>query len=404
MPVKSARLPNPSLFAKGAIARLMFALGGDGEEIRIAGGAVRNAMLGLPANDIDCATTSLPKETIRRAERAGFHAIPTGIEHGTITVVVDGTPFEVTTLRADIATDGRRATVAFGRDFAADAARRDFTINALYADADGLVTDYVGGLDDIAAKRVRFIGDAATRIREDFLRILRLFRFHAIYGGGDLDADALSACIREREGLDILSRERVRAELMKLIAASRGAAMLRVMDETGFLVRILGGVVNRVRLSKLPIGAAPALKLGALAVECAEDAQRLRERLALSNQESDVLTRVARISEKLRAAEFNVAPKSMRALIYRDRADVAGAVIACLAAADAPPDMIADARTVAAWAPPSLPWRGADALAAGAKPGPQVGEWLARAESLWIEADFPGQADILADLWRRAAP
>ena len=168
MPVKSARLPNPSLFAKGAIARLMFALGGDGEEIRIAGGAVRNAMLGLPANDIDCATTSLPKETIRRAERAGFHAIPTGIEHGTITVVVDGTPFEVTTLRADIATDGRRATVAFGRDFAADAARRDFTINALYADADGLVTDYVGGLDDIAAKRVRFIGDAATRIRRAY--------------------------------------------------------------------------------------------------------------------------------------------------------------------------------------------------------------------------------------------
>lgn len=404
----TSRLPDPNLFAQGPIARLLAAIGGDGEDIRVAGGAVRNAMLGLAPADIDCATTATPDETMRRAARAGFRVVPTGVEHGTVTVLVGETPFEVTTLRADIETDGRRAVVSFGRDFAADAMRRDFTINALYADADGTVTDYVGGLDDLAARRVRFIGDATTRIREDYLRILRLFRFHATYADGPIDEEALSACIRERNGLDGLSRERVRAELMKLFKAPRADETLAIMDETGFLTRLLGGVAHRARLGALreeyPEAAAPALSLSLLGVECEEDAARLRARLALSNEESSLLARAAKAFTGLRAERFEPSENRLKALLYRLGADLGPALAACLIAAKASAPTIADGYIAAEWTPPALPWRGADALAAGVAAGPAVGEWLARAEALWIDADFPSEPDILADIWARAAP
>jgi len=180
---------------------VLAALDGAGEEARVVGGAVRNALLGEPHGDVDIATTAPPDEVIRRIEAAGFKAVPTGVEHGTVTVVADGRPFEVTTLREDVETFGRHATVAFGRDWRRDAERRDFTMNALSLSRDGTVHDYVGGLDDIAARRVRFIGDAATRIAEDYLRILRFFRFHAAYGEGALDPQGLAACIEARAGL-----------------------------------------------------------------------------------------------------------------------------------------------------------------------------------------------------------
>ena len=170
------------------LQKLLTILSADGEQARVAGGAVRNALLGEPVADVDIATTALPKETMRRAEAAGFKAIPTGIEHGTVTVVAHGKGYEVTTLRADIETDGRRAKVSFGRDWQADAERRDFTINALYAEADGTVVDLVGGIADLKTRRLRFIGDAETRIREDHLRILRFFRFFAWFGDGRPDA------------------------------------------------------------------------------------------------------------------------------------------------------------------------------------------------------------------------
>ena len=186
--------------AQPALSRLLSALDGGGEETRVVGGAVRNLLLGEPASDIDLATTALPQETMRRGKAAGFKAVPTGIEHGTVTLVADGTSFEVTTLRRDVETDGRRAKVVFGRDFVADALRRDFTINALGLGRDGTVHDYCGGLDDLAQRRVRFIGDATARIREDYLRILRFFRFHARYGVGAPDAEGLSACIAGRKG------------------------------------------------------------------------------------------------------------------------------------------------------------------------------------------------------------
>ncbi len=227
----------------GALSRLLGVLDTGGEEARVVGGAVRNALLGLPVAEINVATTAVPEEVVKRAGAAGFKPVPTGIEHGTVTVVIDKQPFEVTTLRKDIETDGRHAKVAFGRDWKTDAERRDFTINALSAKRDGTVYDYAGGLDDLAARRVRFIGDPGKRIAEDYLRILRFFRFHAAYGTSDHpDAEGIAACIAGRDGLAQLSRERVRMELMKLLVATHAVPALISMTDAGLLLRVLGGV------------------------------------------------------------------------------------------------------------------------------------------------------------------
>ena len=233
-----SRLDAPWL-REGALAKLLAVLDRDGEEARVVGGAVRNALLGEPPGDFDIATTALPREVVRRAEAAGFKPVPTGIDHGTITVVVGGKPFEVTTLREDVETDGRHAKVAFGRDWKRDAERRDFTMNALSVGRDGTMHDHVSGLADAAARRVRFIGDPAQRIAEDYLRILRFFRFHAAYGHGAPDPDGLHACIVARAGLDTLSRERVRMEVMKLLVTPHAVATLAVMAETGLLDNVL---------------------------------------------------------------------------------------------------------------------------------------------------------------------
>src|SRR5437588_4814251 len=196
----------------GLTARVLELLSGNGEEARVVGGAVRNALLKIPTGDIDIAPTALPDEVVRRARTAGIKCVPTGIEHGTVTLVVDAQPFEVTTLREDTETYGRKAKVAFGRDWIRDAERRDFTINGLSVDADGVVHDHVGGLADIEARRVRFIGDAGQRIAEDYLRILRFFRMHAAYGAGESDRAGYIACVEGRAGLASLSAERVRME------------------------------------------------------------------------------------------------------------------------------------------------------------------------------------------------
>ena len=236
-----SRLDAPWL-REGALAKLLAVLDRDGEEARVVGGAVRNALLGEPPGDFDIATTALPREVARRAAAAGFKPVPTGIDHGTITVVIGGRPFEVTTLREDVETDGRHAKVAFGRDWKRDAERRDFTMNALSVGRDGAIHDHVGGLADAAARRVRFIGDPAQRLAEDYLRILRFFRFHAAYGHGAPDPASLHACIAARAGLDTLSRERVRMEVMKLLVTPHAVATLAVMAETGLLGNVLAGV------------------------------------------------------------------------------------------------------------------------------------------------------------------
>src|ERR1700680_145647 len=280
----------------GAPPRVLELLDGNGEEARVIGGAVRNALLGIPTGDIDIATTAPPREVSRRAKAAGIKSVPTGIEHGTVTLVVDSQPFEVTTLREDTETFGRKAKVAFGRDWSRDAERRDFTINGLSVDADGVVHDYVGGLDDIAAKRVRFIGDPERRIAEDYLRILRFFRIHAAFGVGEPDRAGYLACIRARAGLANLSAERVRMEMLKLMIAEGAAVAVTAMADGGLLLPIFGGVAYvgpfRAMISaERMLGWKPDAirRLGALAVAVTEDARRVATRLRLSNAETKAL-------------------------------------------------------------------------------------------------------------------
>src|ERR1700692_1803178 len=280
----------------GPAARVLALLNADGEEARVVGGAVRNALLDLPIGDVDIATTAIPEEVTRRAKAAGIKSVPTGIEHGTVTLVIDAHPFEVTTLREDTETFGRRAKVAFGRDWARDAARRDFTINGLSVDADGVVHDHVGGLDDILAKRVRFIGDPNQRIAEDYLRILRFFRMHAAYGTGEPDRAGYLACIVAREGLATLSAERVRMEMLKLVVAEGAAGAVTAMSDGGLLLPIFGGVAYpgpfaaMISVERL-LGLEPdaVRRLGALAVAVTEDARRVASRLRLTNAETRML-------------------------------------------------------------------------------------------------------------------
>ena len=265
---RDGTLDAPELLGDPRVSRMMALLNHDGEETRIVGGAVRNALLGLPAGDIDLATTALPEAVMARAKRAKLRTIPTGLAHGTVTVLDTGMPFEVTTLREDVETDGRHAVVRFGRDFEQDAQRRDFTVNALSVGPDGTLYDTTDGVGDLAGGRIRFIGDAATRIREDYLRILRFFRFHATYGIGALDPAGLAAAIACRSGLDGLSRERVRAEVLKLLAAPGTTALLETLQQHGFLEQILGAEADVPRLARLIAQEGDAadslLRLGAL--------------------------------------------------------------------------------------------------------------------------------------------
>src|ERR1700694_3945230 len=280
----------------GPTARVLQLLDGNGEEARVVGGAVRNALLKIPTGDIDIATTALPAEVIRRAKAAGIKTVPTGIEHGTVTLVVEAQPFEVTTLREDIETFGRKANVAFGRDWVRDAQRRDFTINGLSVDADGVVHDHVGGLDDIAARRVRFIGDPNQRIAEDYLRILRFFRIHAAYGSGEPDRAGYLACIAARAGLATLSAERVRMEMLKLMVAEGAAVAVTAMADGGLLLPIFGGVAytgpfTAMISAERMLGWKPDAirRLGALAVAVTEDAKRVATRSRLTNAETKAL-------------------------------------------------------------------------------------------------------------------
>jgi poly(A) polymerase len=228
-----------NLLQRPAVRQLLKALNADGEEARLVGGAVRDSLMGRTVGDIDIATTALPELVISRVNRQGWKAVPTGLEHGTVTAVIDGAPYEITTLRRDVTTDGRHASVAFSRDFAEDAMRRDFTINAMSISMDGLIHDYSSGKDDARLGIIRFMGDAGTRIREDYLRILRFFRFHASHGRGKPDALALIACEQNKAGLRQLSRERIRQELLKLLPAHSAPDVVMLMQISGIWQEIL---------------------------------------------------------------------------------------------------------------------------------------------------------------------
>jgi poly(A) polymerase len=391
----------------GPTARVLELLNGHGEEARVVGGAVRNALLKIPTGDIDIATTALPAEVIRRAKAAGIKSVPTGIEHGTVTLVVDAQPLEVTTLREDIETFGRKAKVAFGRDWVRDAQRRDFTINGLSVDATGVVHDHVGGLDDIAARRVRFIGDPHQRIAEDYLRILRFFRIHAAYGAGEPDRAGYLACIGAQAGLASLSAERVRMEMLKLMVAEGAAGAVAAMAEGGLLLPIFGGIaytgpfaamISAERLLGLKPDA--IRRLGALAVAVTEDARRVALRLRLTNSETKALDSMGHRWWRLAGMDEATARRRLYRLgedRYRDRL--------MLAWARAGEDTISTpwrelATLPARWSAPKFPLKAADFIGRGIAEGPLLGQVLALAEDAWLAADFPldqGALKAIAD-------
>jgi poly(A) polymerase len=393
--MNNARLLDAPWLTSGSVTRVLELLNGNGEEARVVGGAVRNALLNIPIGDIDIATTALPEEVIRRAKAAGIKSVPTGIEHGTVTLVIDAHPFEVTSLREDTETFGRKAKVAFGRDWVGDAHRRDFTINALSVGADGVVHDYVGGLDDIAARRVRFIGEAEQRIAEDYLRVLRFFRIHAAFGAGEVDRAGYLACLRARAGLATLSAERVRMELLKLLVADGAVGAVVAMAEGGLLLPIVGvaytgpfaAMIAAERL--LGLKPDPMRRLAALAVAVTEDARRLASRLRLTNAETKALDSMGHRWWRLAGMDKARARRRLYRLgedRYRDRLLLAWA----RAGRDADP---APWRELALlpqrWSAPKFPLKAADFIARGIAEGPALGHVLTLAEDAWLAADFP---------------
>ena len=409
-------LSNERWFTDPALKRLFALLNADGGEVRVAGGAVRNSLMGLPVADIDLATTLAPETVMARAKAAGIKAVPTGIDHGTVTLVIDGTPFEVTTLRRDLETDGRRAKVAFGEDWQEDAERRDLTINALYVGADGEVIDLVGGLPDVEAKTVRFIGDADTRIAEDYLRILRFFRFFAHYGGGRPDPMGLKACSRAKDKLASLSAERVWAETKKLLAARDPGRALLWMRQSGVLGAILPET-EKWGIDAIPALVAaeqalgwepqPLLRLAAIVPKDPARLAALAERLRLSNAEAAFLDRFARAPRP----NGEVTDAAFDRELYRLGQD---GVIASLkidfaqarAQAGGDPKAMTKAGRLSAllaraekFERPVFPLSGADVLAAGVAPGPKVGETLKQLEETWIGSNFSfDRAKLLARL------
>ncbi len=402
----TAQLPNlvgAAWLAVPAVQRVFAVLIGDGGEARIIGGAVRNALMGLPVGEIDFGTTATPDAVAARAAAAGIKVAPTGIEHGTLTLVVDGRPFEVTTLREDIETDGRHAVVRFGSDWEADARRRDFTVNALSVDADGTVHDPVGGYGDIVAGRIRFIGDPDRRIAEDRLRILRFFRFHAEVGQGDLDADGLAAVTRARNGLRQLSAERIGQEMRRLVVAPRAVEAVTLMQEAGVLPIVLAGIGYLAAFARLTrfeaaVGwtAAVPVRLAALACRIEEDVQRVTERLRLANAERDRMLRGLAAARALTPLSDE---RGARRALYRHGAEayrdgIALAFAWSEAAVDDPP-WRALAGLPDRWTAPRFPLTGRDVVAGGRAPGPTVGAMLAAVEAWWIEQDFaPDEAAL----------
>ncbi len=392
------------LLDRPGLRRILELLGDNGEEARVVGGAVRNALLARPATDMDIATTALPEMVIARARKVGLRTIPTGLTHGTVTIRSEGRIFEVTTLREDVETDGRHAKIRFGRDFAQDARRRDFTINALSMGIDGKIHDYTEGLRDIALGRVRFIGDPAKRIREDYLRILRFFRFSADYAIGAFDPDGRTAAIRERAGLARLSRERVRQELLKLLTSRRAGVGIVEMAECGLLDKLLRAVPQPRRLERL-IAIDPEadaiLRLAATAATVREDATRLKDILRLSNSETTRIANAVTASSHMRRRTAP-SPSILYERLFADGRDGAfdGLKLAW-AEGGVPTDAVdwqSAARFLQDTPEPRLPFSGDDLIARGIAAGRPLGVALKRLQAAWIRAGFPQDPRRLAAL------
>jgi len=364
---------------------------------RYVGGCVRNTLLGVEVEDIDIATRLPPEAVVEALAAAGLKSVPTGIEHGTVTAISGGRPYEITTLRRDVETDGRRAVVAFTDDWAEDAARRDFTMNALYADRDGTIFDATGhGVADTRAGRVVFVGDPDTRLREDYLRLLRFFRFYAWYGRGAPDAAALAACAAHKDRVASLAAERISKELLKLLAADDPRPALALMAEIGVLQAILPGTgdlsrfnaVVAIELEQLFTND-PELRLAALLPDDEVGTGKLAERLRLSNDQRDRL-----IAAKGRTPRITswMSPRELRRAVYRlgprafaDRVKLAWAAAARTATTPQWRGLIALGE---GWSPPAFPITGEDVMKAGVPKGPMVGEVLREVEDWWIDHDF----------------
>lgn len=386
--------------ATRAVMAALEAAGGPGCA-RFVGGCVRNALIGAPVADVDIATTLKPEETDRAIRAAGLKAVPTGMAHGTVTAVSERQPFEITTLRRDVSTDGRNATVAFTDDWAEDAARRDFRLNALYADPKGRVFDPTReGVADAAAGRIVFVGDPETRIREDYLRILRFFRFFAWYGRGEPDAAALDACRALAPGMTRLSAERVSKELMTLLGAPDPRPAMAAMAATGVLAEVLPeATAGPLYEAMVDISADPVARLMTLFPIDELLVRDASTRLRLPNATRDRLAAAARAAPAVR---LDMSDAELRAAVYRHgHRAVADALHRCWAAS--PSDEARGRRLLAlaeGWRAPRLPVGGRDLARLGLEPGPETGRLLKAFEEGWIADDFPadGHAERLAAL------
>lgn len=398
--IAAGKIEPPAWMVEAPTQRLLAALNAADVTARFVGGCVRNAVLGKGADDLDLAVDKPPETVMRALETAGIKVIPTGLKHGTVTAIADSRMFELTTLRRDVETDGRRAVVAFTDDWLEDASRRDFTFNALYADADGTLYDPFDGRADLAAGRVRFIGDPDTRIAEDRLRVLRFFRFHAWYGRPPLDGPSYQACARNAASLGGLSGERVRKELLRTLEAAAAPDALEAMRDAGVLDRWLPEYAGSARLRALiaredePDG----LRRLAAILPTGADATVIGKRLKLSTQEA------MRLDVMLaRGPEIDIAggPRAWRAGLYRPGSGLY--IDRLLLAIDQPGDWRAALAMARAWTPPDLPLSGGDALKLGLRPGPKVGALLDAVERWWIDGDFTAdRAACLAELERLA--
>ncbi len=382
--------------SRSSTAAVLAALTAAGTPARFVGGCVRDSVLGRAVNDIDIATAAPPETVMALLADAGIKVVPTGLAHGTVTAVVEHHHFEITTLRRDVETDGRHAKVAFTDDWAADAARRDFTMNALYLDVDGEIYDPTGGLTDARQGRVRFVGDPAGRIAEDYLRILRFFRFHAHYGRGEMDRAGLAACRALASGLRRLSGERVRDELLRLLAAPEPTVVLHLMADGRILGEVLPEATRIDRLAGLLIvddGVDPLRRLAALVAGDGATLTAAAGRLRFSNRQRDRLLAAA---GPFAAAD----PAAARRLLYRIGAEAYRDRL-LLAWAEAPSEARLEPLLAVAddWRQPIFPLGGKDVIALGIERGARVGDLLAAVEDWWVEGDFQaGRADCLARL------
>jgi poly(A) polymerase len=395
------KLPDSDWREGGGMGSLLRVLGAEGGRTRFVGGCVRDSLLGLAVSDVDLATALQPDEVMERLKQAGIKAVPTGLAHGTVTAIVEGAPVEVTTLRRDISTDGRRATVAFTDDWQEDAARRDFTMNALSADpVAGEIFDYFEGLADLDARRVRFIGDPLQRIAEDHLRILRFFRFHARFGLGQPDPDAIQACTARANDLMALSRERIADELLKMLALADPSPTVSLMLERGIFrpvlpeieeagVARLRSLVVRERIAGL--APEPLRRLAALLPAKADLAEATAMRLRLSRK---AMKRLASA-----ASRSNGDAGKPQALAYAIGQDEA--IDRILLGDEEPEVMGAKIEELRGWKPPRLQIGGGDLIAMGLSPGPVVAQTLQAIQREWVERGFPSDGEELRALARR---